>query len=153
MRSSQEWDITSSQGWDNFAAMRNNMVLGSQRVRVQFVGEKRSSDQNEMFYALYQQISLQKDDESIVDIRRHCKAYYGIPILLAGDPAFAAMYTKGIMHHLTVEEKLEAMDILPVSSRMSKEQGTEYIDTIIREYTKAGYSLTHPDEEYSNARG
>jgi hypothetical protein len=47
---------------------------------------------------------------------------------------------------LTYEEKLEAMDILPVTRLMTKEQGTAYIDAIIREYSRQGYSLVSPSE-------
>jgi len=113
---------------------------------VQFLREDRSLDQNAMINALYGQIAAQKEDESVVDVRRHCKAYFGIPILLAYDEAFSAMYTKSIMQHLTTEEKLLAMDILPVTSRMKKPQATEYIETVIREFSKQGLSLVNPNE-------
>jgi len=71
--------------------------------------------------------------------------------LLAYDEAFSAMYTKSIMQHLTTEEKLLAMDILPVTSRMKKPQATEYIETVIREFSKQGLSLINPSEAESYA--
>ena len=125
------------------------MRLGGQKPRVEFVDEKRSLDQNSMINALYGQIAAQKEDESVNDIRRHCKAYYGVPILLAENKKFAAMYEKGIMHHLTTEEKLEAMDILPVTRLFGKKQATRYIDEVIREYSKQGISLVNPNEAES----
>lgn len=143
----QKWDVTGDLQWENFGSLRTQMVLSGKRCIIQLVPEKRSLDQNSMIYALYQQIASQKEDESIVDIRRHCKAYFGVPILLAKDPEFAALYRKGIMPHLTPEEKLRAMDILPVTRRFSKEMATEYIDTIIREYSKQGISIVMPGEE------
>ena len=144
----------SGQGWwldtdhkikcflDKVTEMRANGL----KPRAKLDTGNRTLDQNSMINALYGQIAEQKEDESANDIRRHCKAYYGIPILLAEDEKFASMYTKGIMKHLTTEEKLEAMDILPVTSRMDKAQGSRYIDEVIREYSKAGISLTHPSE-------
>ena len=45
----------------------------------------------------------------------------------------------------------EAMDFMPVTRQMTKKQGTEYIDTIIREFSKQGYSLIHPSEAASYA--
>jgi hypothetical protein len=122
------------------------MRVNGLQPRVSFVDPVRTLDQNGMIYAVYKQIAQQKEDESVIDIKRHCKAYYGIPILLAEDEAFAKMYRKGIMNNLTTEEKLEAMDILPVTSRFSKKQATEYIDIMIREYSKQGISLVNPAE-------
>lgn len=146
MRASQVWDISTDHGWQNFEAVRNNMVLAGKRPHAQFSGEKRSVDQNSMIYALYQQIAAQVEDQAIIDIRRECKLRYGVPILRAGNENFAAMYNKAFLRTLDYEEKLQAMDFLPVTSLMTKTQGTEFIDTVIREYTKQGYSLTHPDE-------
>jgi len=144
---SQAWPLTSETEWDMFSRHRANLVLAGKRPKAQILDEARTLSQNDMINALYRQIAGQKDDETFNDIRRHCKAYYGIPILLEHDEAFAKMYLNGIMHHLTTEEKLEAMDILPVTSRMKKPQSTEYIETVIREYSKQGISLTLPGEE------
>jgi hypothetical protein len=142
----QFWWLDTDSNCENFNKHIAHMRLSGKRPRVEFVTDKRTLSMNSKIYALYKQIAEQKQDESILDIKRHCKAYFGIPILLASDTAFAAMYEKGIMPHLTTEEKLAAMDILPVSSRMSVDMGCEYIDTIIREYSKEGISLMEPSE-------
>jgi hypothetical protein len=146
-----KWDLSSETvkaSFDNFIAQ---MRLSGKRPVVQLVPENRSLDQNDMFYALYQQVAEQKDDESIRDVRRYCKLHFGVPILRASVPGFKAMYDKAIRDHLEYEEKLEAMDFLPVTRLMTKKQGTEYIDTIIREFSKQGYSLIHPSEAASYA--
>ena len=121
-------------------------IKNGDMVDLHVKGKRRTLDQNAMIYALYQQIAEQKGDETIQEIRCECKAYCGVPILLAEDDAFSAMYRKSIMPHLNKLEKLKAMEILPVTSRMSKKQAMRYIDDVIRRYSQAGYSLVHPGE-------
>lgn len=140
------FDLGSDYGIEALRAFVANARLAGKRPVFELVPEKRSLDQNAMFYALYQQIATQSGDQSINDVRRECKLRYGVPILRASDPEFKALYDKCIKDALTYEEKLQSMDILPVTRRMSKEQGTEYIDTILREYSNQGYSLISPYE-------
>lgn len=146
------FDLMTESAMDSFHTFVSNMRLAGKRPIFELVPEKRSIDQNSMFYALYQQIAQQAGDQSIQDVRRECKLRYGVPILRAGDSEFKALYDKCIKDALTYEEKLQAMDILPVTRRMSKEQGTEYIDTILREYSSQGYALISPNEQESIMR-
>jgi hypothetical protein len=146
------WDVSTESGMAFFQNAVGQMRLAGKRPKVQLVPEKRSIDQNSMFYALYQQIAVQAGDQSVNDVRRECKLRYGVPILRVSDAEFKALYDRCIKDSLTYEEKLEAMDILPVTRRMSKEQGTDYIDTILREYSKQGYSLINPNEQESMLR-
>jgi len=95
-----------------------------------------------MVYAIYKQIADQVDDSTVVDIKRECKLRLGVPILRASNEKFKAVYDKSIRPYLTYEEKLLAMDILPVSSLMTKQQCSEYIDTMIRDYSALGYAVT-----------
>jgi len=130
----------------NFIAFVSQQRLAGKCPVFEQVPEKRSLDQNSMIYALYEQIAQQAQDQSVIDIRRECKLRYGVPILRAGNEKFKALYDRCMKGVLTYEEKLEAMDILPVTSLMVKEQGTEYIDSVIREYSKQGYALVSPSE-------
>jgi hypothetical protein len=122
--------------------------LSGKRPVVEFVPEGRSLDQNSMIYALYQQIAAQQPESSIVDIRREAKLHYGVPILMAHSEEFRYVYDKAIKP-LEYEFKLRAMDWLPVTSKMSKAQGSEFIDTVIREYSQQGLCLVHPSEVYA----
>jgi len=142
-----KWDLSSESTVTNFLAHIGEMRLHGKRPIFQQVPEKRSLDQNSMFYALYQQIASQAGDQSVSDVRKECKLRYGVPILRVGNEKFKALYDRSIRGTLTYEEKLEAMEILPVTRLMTKEQGTEYIDTILREYSKQGFSLIHPSEQ------
>ena len=117
---------------------------------VEIVPEARSLDQNEMIHALYKQIAEQKPDETFNEIRCFCKLHYGVPIMRRDDDVFRYVYDKAFKP-LDYEFKLKAMEQWPVTSKMSKKQGTEYIDTIIREFSKEGYSLIHPSEAASYA--
>lgn len=147
MKRQQRWVLNGETVVANFMAHVSQMRLAGKPPTVEFVDAKRSLDQNAMAFALYKQIGGQCEDQSIVEIRRECKLLYGIPILRAEDEKFRAMYDKSIKYNLTHEEKLEAMEWFPVTRLMSKKQFTEYLDTIIREYSKQGYSLLHPSEE------
>jgi len=143
------FDLSTESAITSFLAFVSQHRLSGKKPIFELVPEKRSLDQNSMFYALYQQIAQQAADQSVNDVRRECKLRHGVPILRAGDAEFKALYDKAILHALTYEEKLEAMDILPVTRRMSKEQGTEYIDSILREYSRQGYALINPYEQES----
>lgn len=143
----QRWVLNGETVIRHFNDLVTQMRLSGKPAVVELVAAKRSLDQNAMAFALYKQIGEQCQDQSIVEIRRECKLCHGIPILRAEDEKFRAMYDKSIKHTLSYEEKLEAMEWFPVTRLMSKTQFTEYLDTIIREYSKQGYSLLHPSEE------
>ena len=97
----------------------------------------RTLPQNDLIYMLYADIERYTEGEGIVDIRRRCKLHYGVPILRAHDEEFRKVYDKSVKP-LPYEDKLEIMDFLPVTSRMKKPQATEYIETIMREYSQRG---------------
>lgn len=99
--------------------------------------DPRSLPQNALINAMYGEIADQRDGEGVVDIRRRCKLHYGVPILRAHDEEFRSVYDKVVKPH-DYETKLEIMDFLPVTSRMKKPQATEYIDTVMREYSQQG---------------
>jgi len=110
-------------------------------VTVSEQGEKRSISQNSLIYALYDTIQSQTEGETAQTIRREAKLTQGVPILRSEDEEFRVFYDRAIRPALTYEQKLEAMDFLPVTSRMNKEQGTQYIDAVIDFYTKQGVMI------------
>ena len=71
------------------------------------------------------------------------KLHYGIGLLKASDPAFSDWYNHSIKG-LTYEDKLLLMTYFDVTSLFTKAQATEYLDTIITEYGREGYSLIDP---------
>jgi len=150
-RSGQRWSLDSGEKIDFFSQHVVNMMQAGNPATVQFIKPGRSLSQNSMFYALYTQIAEQQEDNAIIDVRRHCKLHYGVPILRAADPDFCDFYdanSKGMDY----EAKLLLMTYFEVTSLFNKAQGTEYIDTVIREYSKAGISLINPAEAESYGR-
>jgi hypothetical protein len=107
---------------------------------------ERTLSQNAMINALYGQIAAQSDDQSVLDVRRHCKLHYGIGILKADDPDFCEFYDNAIKG-MDYEQKLFLMTYFDVTSKFSKKQATEYIDTMLSEYGKQGFALADPRAE------
>lgn len=112
---------------------------------IELVRKVRNADQNALFHAVLREVQAQKRDESIEEIKRYCKLHFGVPILRSDDPTFCALYDKAIKDTLSYEEKLLAMDVLPVTSRMDTEQMSRLIDNVVRHYTAEGYSVRMPD--------
>ena len=139
-------DCTTDSGWQALANVRANALLGGHKFVVQVVGPRRSLDQNAISHALYTQIAAQLEDQTVQEVRAECKLRFGIPLLRAGNPEFKAMYDKTIRATLDYEEKLKAMEFLPVTRLMDKTQFSEYLDTVIREYSKQGVSIIMPGE-------
>jgi len=139
-------DCTTDSGWQALANVRANALLGGHKFVVQVVGPRRSLDQNAISHALYTQIAAQLEDQTVQEVRAECKLRFGIPLLRAGNPEFKAMYDKAIRATLDYEEKLKAMEFLPVTRLMDKTQFSEYLDTVIREYSKQGVSIIMPGE-------
>jgi len=141
-----QWDLSNSTVLQNFIEYVGQMRLAGKRPLVQFVAPKRSLDQNALSHALYTQIAGQLEDQTVQEVRAECKLRHGIPILRAGNEKFRTMYDKSIRGTLDYEEKLAAMEFLPVTRLMDKAQFSEYLDTVIREYSKQGVSIVMPGE-------
>jgi len=141
----QRWHLHTNEQIEGFNAEIGRLRLAGKKPTVEFVPERRSLHQNDMIRALYRQISEQDTQHTLIEIIRYCKLHYGVPILRADSSKFAELYDKVIKPH-DYETKLEMMDLLPVTSTMSKTQGTEFIDSVIMEYSKKGFSLIHPSE-------
>lgn len=141
-KTGQRWHLHNEAQLTNFAAFLRAQWREGKKPIVQFMAESRSLDQNALIRHIYKEIHRQVDDQSLIDIERHCKLHYGVPILLAEDEEFAAVYRKGIKSHLTYGEKLQAMDILPVTSRMDVDQASQYIDAAIADWGTRGVFVT-----------
>jgi len=150
VKNNQIWDISTDQGWQNFEAMRNNLVLAGKRPHAQFSGEKRNLPQNALSHALYAQIAAAVDDQSVNDIRAECKLRIGVGLLRASDDGFREFYDSGLKQ-LTYEQKLAAMSYVPITSIMKKKVFSAYVDEVIRTYSQQGISLINPSDADSYA--
>lgn len=115
------------------------------RVSVR-TGKNRSLNQNAISHAWYEQISRELGEGTPEDVKCECKLRFGVPILRAEDEDFREMYDASIKRHLSYEQKLKAMRFLPVTSLMTKNQLSRYLEDMQREYAGRGVRLEFPEE-------
>jgi len=148
----QTWKLDNDSKWKFFCDEVSMRRLAGKPPTVQFLKDKRTLDQNSMIYALYGQIAIQMDDQSTLDVRKFCKLHYGVAILKSVDPDFCEFYDRAIKK-MSYEDKLFLMGHMDITSAdaFKKPQATEYIEEILREYSKQGISLINPNEAESYA--
>jgi len=128
----------------------NDFVIGAMpggKVTVKFVGEDSTHSQNALIWAIYRDIA-EKTGNGVVETRRFCKLHFGVPILRANCPEFATIYDK-VLKPQAYEAKMELMDWLDVTSakEFNKKMASEYIETIIREYSEKGILIEQAQAE------
>jgi hypothetical protein len=109
-------------------------------------GKKRSGKQNNISHAWYEQIARELREDTPRGVKRFCKLHFGVPILRAGDDEFRECYDASILRTLTYEQKLVAMDVWPVTSRMTTVQLKQYTDDMQTHYF-GQVALEYPPEE------
>lgn len=141
-----QWNLGTETTRRNFDECITQMILAGKKALVEIIPEGRTIPQNALFHALYRQVAKQKGDESPDEIKSYCRYRFGLTILCADDPEYAALLKSAIRPDIDYEMKLKVTDKLGVTSEMSTEQGSEYIDRIIRHYSQQGLCLVHPSE-------
>lgn len=145
MKRQPQFDLSTDTGMIRLQSYVAEQRLIGKRPVFQQVKEKRSLNQNDMSFAIYKQIAEQSEDMSINDIRARCKLDHGIPILCAYDADFAETWHQ-IEAATNYEQRIKLMAQMEVTRLMKKPEFSEYLDTIIREYSQQGYYLVHPSE-------
>lgn len=110
------------------------------------VGKDRSLDQNAISHCWYDQVARELREDTVVGVKRYCKLHFGVPILRAEDAEFREFYDSAIKSHLSYEQKLKAMDMVPVTSRMTVKQLSQYLEDVQAEYAKRGVLLEFPED-------
>ena len=111
-------------------------------------GMIRSTPQNDLLWKWNEEIARQRGDMTAQEVHRENKLLVGCPILMR-DPAFKDFVSR--LSGLTYEQKLEAMDFVGVTSRMTKKEMSEYLDTIHSKFASRGLTLTDPQSlKYEN---
>lgn len=108
-------------------------------VIVQFVTE-RTEQQNKLFHAILRSVSKQKKDETPHELKRMVKLHFGVPLLRNHSEEFKHRYDETVKT-LSYEQKLVAMDLLPVTSELTPEDFTNLINETVRFFTQEGYDL------------
>lgn len=110
-------------------------------------GKKRSLDQNAISHAWYEQVARELREDDARGVKRFCKLHHGVPILRAEDAEFREAYDGAILRNLTYEQKLQAMDVLPVTSRMTTVQLHAFMLEVQEHYRKLGVYLKFPEDD------
>ena len=108
-------------------------------------GKDRTLDQNAISHVWYSQVSRELREDSPLGVKRYCKLHFGVPILRSEDSDFRSFYDKAIKPNLNYEEKILAMDHLPVTSVMTTSQLGVYLQNVCEHYIGRGVMLEFPE--------
>lgn len=109
-------------------------------------GKDRSLDQNAISHTWYEQVARELREDAAEGVKAECKLRFGVPILRAEDDDFREMYDASIKLHLSYQQKLKAMRFLPVTSLMTVQQLSRYLEDMQRHYAERGVLLEFPEE-------
>lgn len=124
--------------------------LREQYIRYRFVrmntktGKDRSLPQNSFSHAWYGQLARELPEDDALGWKCYCKLHHGVPILRAEDEEFRETYDSAIKG-LSYEQKLKVMRLLPVTSRMTKEQLSKYAEAVQMDFAQRGVRLEFPE--------
>lgn len=111
-------------------------------------GNRRSTEQNRMFWKWVVEIAEQREDETPEYYRGYNKLHFGVPILRRDNEALRDKYDR-ILKPLDYAAKIELMCepmALPVTSLMNVKQESEFLDTTQRHWAEQGVILTQPEQ-------
>jgi hypothetical protein len=110
-------------------------------------GKDRSLDQNALSHCWYGQLARELREDNEVGWKSYCKLHFGVPILRADDEKFREFYDRAlkVLHY---EQKLAAMQYVPVTSLMTKPQLSAYLEAMQFHFLdQHGVRLEFPKEE------
>lgn len=107
-------------------------------------GKARSLDQNAISHAWYEQIARELREDDIIGWKCYCKLHHGVPIIRAEDEEFREAYD-AVIKRLTYEQKLIAMKHWPVTSIMTKQQLSAYLESVQADFKARNVRLEFPE--------
>lgn len=114
-------------------------------VRMILRAKKRSLDQNALAAVWYEQMAREDRQEDALGHKCYCKLHHGVPILRAEDAEFREFYD-GALKGLTYEQKRAAMKFVPVTSLMSADQLSRYLQSVQDDYWPRGIRVEFPKD-------
>lgn len=114
-------------------------------VRMVLRSRKRSLDQNALAAVWYEQMAREDRQYDALGHKCYCKLHHGVPILRAEDAEYRAFYD-GAIKGLTYEQKLAAMKFLPVTSLMTTDQLSKYLEAVQADYSARGVHVQFPEQ-------
>lgn len=107
-------------------------------------GKARSLDQNAISHAWYEKLARELREDDALGHKCYCKLHHGVPILRAEDEDFRTAYDATIKG-MGYEQKLQVMRLLPVTSLMTKDQLSKYLESVQTDFRRKGVMLEFPD--------
>lgn len=109
-------------------------------------GRDRTKEQNRLQFLWAREAAEQRGDRTPEEQRNEWKLKFGVPIMREDSPRFRDTYDR-LIKPLSYEEKIEAMELIAVTSLMKVKQMVRYLDAIERECAEEGVELTDPDPD------
>ncbi len=129
---------------DDFLVFLDNLKLP---ITVEWVqGRDRTREQNRLQFLWAREAAEQRGDRTPEEQRNEWKLRFGVPIMREDSPAFRSTYDR-LIKPLSYPQKIEAMDLISVTSLMKVRQMVRYLDAIERECAEQGVKLTAPDPD------
>lgn len=114
-------------------------------VIVREKGESRTQAQNRTIHLWYGEIAKHRGDTDALEVKGECHREWGLTIRLR-DPVFAWIWEKsGAGLPYEKQCKLLASGALNISSGMSVEELSEYMEGMSRRFRSEGVRLTDPE--------
>lgn len=137
--------IRSKADADSLVSFIGNTSEYPYTVKITKGEEKRSSQQNRLQHQWFNDATTQ-GDLTASEYRAYCKLMFGCKILYEQDEEFREAYNR-VLRGLTYEQQLACMVPpldLPVTSRMSVKQKSQYLDMMWQHFRGLGFILTDP---------
>lgn len=110
------------------------------------LGRDRTGEQNRLQFLWAREAAEQRGDRTPEEQRNEWKLRFGVPIMREDSPEFRRTYDR-LIKPLSYPQKIEAMELISVTSLMKVRQMVRYLDAIERECAEEGVKLTVPDPD------
>lgn len=108
-------------------------------------GADRSLKQNDTHWKWAGEVAAQLGDRTADEVQREWKLRIGVPILRSECADFRDFYDTALKPR-TYEQKLKAMEFVPVTSIMTVPQMSAFMNAVSRHCVENGIALTMPHD-------
>ena len=136
--------------FDSMALQRDKELEWS--ICLKPLEKSRSAAQNRLSHVIYAYIEKHSNDTLKHDIKSYCKYKFGLPIIIEEELELTEQF-KTVLSKLTYEERITAMELIPLTSLLSVKQMAVYLTNVYTYFDSMGYQLPKPDDLYYSALG
>lgn len=112
-------------------------------------GVNRTKQQNRLLHKWFGEIAEQRGDMTAIQVKAEAKGFHGVAMMRAESDYFRERYDAATAGR-TMEQKLQILEIWPLTSLMSVPQMTRFMDDVSADYSAKGFRLTQPDDDLVN---